>query len=154
VSESLRPPFAGNFFECGIHAGLRRYFFRGFVEFERELPAQNVHGGLLWRVGAFAGRFPHLGSDGVYVRASHGRVHCANVHHAPAFRAVQPDVSTDRSGVVELKDEFAVVGFALPLVPQFVVLSGRNRFACESVSGVEGPLPACDDLRPIEEFSP
>src|SRR5438093_1252964 len=79
-------------------------------------------------------------SESVRVGSGHRSVHGAHVHHASAFDAVQPDVAADRRGVIKLKDEFAVGGLALALLLQSVILSGRTRFACESGSGVEGPL--------------
>ena len=104
---------ARNFFERGIHSGLGCDFFGGLVQFESELPAQDIDGGLLRGVGAFAAGFPDFGGNGVYVGAGNGRIHCGDMHHASGFHAVQPDVAADGRGVVKLKDELAVGGLAL-----------------------------------------
>ncbi len=108
--------FARNFLERRINTCLRSDFFRGFVEFEGELPAKNVHSGFFRAL-----RFPDFGGNGIYVGASDGRIHRAHVHHASAFYAVQPNVSADRSGVVKLKDELAVGRFAFALLFQCIV---------------------------------
>src|SRR5712691_6727602 len=93
---------AGDFLERCLNSGLSRNFFRGFVDFESELPAQHIYGGSLRRVGAFAAGLPHFGGDGVHVGSGHRRVYCAHVDHASGFDAVQPDVAADRRSMVKL----------------------------------------------------
>src|SRR5207245_9227609 len=119
--------------------------FLGFVDLWCEFPPLHIDAGSLRGAGAFTGGFPYFGGDGVHVGSGHRRVYCAHVDHASGFDAVQPDVAADRRSMVKLKDELAVSSFAFALFSQRilfhpVILSGGNRFACEWVSGVEGPL--------------
>ena len=122
--------FAGNFLESCVHSRLGGDLLRRFVQFESKIPSQNVHSGLLRRVRAFARSFPHLGGDSVHVGASYRRVHGSNMHHAPGLDAVQPDVSADWSGVVKLKDEFAVGGLAFLLFFSLSYRSQGNSATC------------------------
>ncbi len=88
--------FAGNFLEGRVYLSLGCDLFRGFVEFEGELPAQHIDGEFLRGVCALASGFPHFGGYGVHVGTGYGRVQRAYVYHASGFYAVQPDVAADR----------------------------------------------------------
>src|SRR5581483_9456855 len=80
----------------------------GLVEFEGEVPAEDVHAVAGGRVAARADGLAQFEDDLRDVAEADRRVHAADVNHAPVLHSVQPDITGKRAGMVEVQDEIAV----------------------------------------------
>lgn len=78
------------------------------VELKREVPAQDINAVGRGRALAGADGFFEFSGDLGDVAGGDGGVYGSDVHHASGLEAVQPRVASDRLGMIEFQNKFAI----------------------------------------------
>ena len=84
---------AGNAQEPHLDVGRGRLLPRDLVHFKGEIPAQHIDAIGFGRIFAGADGAPELDRDLGHVAGADRRIDSADMHHPPAFDAVQPGVA-------------------------------------------------------------
>jgi len=93
---------AGNAKEAHLDVSRGSLLLRDLVQFEGEIPTQNIDAVSCGCIFACADGALELGRDLRHVADADRRINSANVNHAAGFNSVQPGIAMDWRGVGKL----------------------------------------------------